>query len=74
MSLDERERGCNEADWATTPAGRSARYAQSMEFVEVLRRRRMVRNYDPAKPVSRASLERIAAAAQRADDLDRSDG
>jgi FMN reductase [NAD(P)H] len=37
-----------------------------MEFSEVLRRRRMVRNYDPAKPVSRAALDRIAAAAQRA--------
>jgi FMN reductase [NAD(P)H] len=37
-----------------------------MEFGEVLRRRRMVRNYDPDKPVSRAALERIAAAAQRA--------
>jgi nitroreductase len=37
-----------------------------MEFSEVVRRRRMVRNYDPAKPVGRASLERIAAAAQRA--------
>jgi len=37
-----------------------------MEFTEVVRRRRMVRNYDPAKAVSRESLERIAAAAQRA--------
>ena len=37
-----------------------------MEFSEVVRRRRMVRNYDPDKPVSRESLERIAAAAQRA--------
>jgi nitroreductase len=37
-----------------------------MEFSEVVRRRRMVRNYDPAKPVSRESLQRIAAAAQRA--------
>ena len=37
-----------------------------MEFTEVVRRRRMVRNYDPDKPVSRESLERIAAAAQRA--------
>jgi FMN reductase [NAD(P)H] len=37
-----------------------------MEFSEVLRRRRMVRNYDPAKLVSRTALERIAAAAQRA--------
>ena len=37
-----------------------------MQFRELLRRRRMVRNYDPEKPVSRASLERIAAAAQRA--------
>lgn len=37
-----------------------------MEFSEVVRRRRMVRNYDPDKQVSRDSLERIAAAAQRA--------
>lgn len=37
-----------------------------MEFSEVVRRRRMVRNYDPAKPVARDQLERIAAAAQRA--------
>jgi nitroreductase len=37
-----------------------------MEFSEVVRRRRMVRNYDPDKPVARESLERIAAAAQRA--------
>ena len=32
----------------------------------MVRRRRMVRNYDPDKPVARESLERIAAAAQRA--------
>ena len=38
----------------------------AMEFSEVVRRRRMVRNYDPANPVTRESLERIAAAAQRA--------
>jgi nitroreductase len=37
-----------------------------MEFQDVLRRRRMVRNYDPTRPVSRVSLERIAAAAQHA--------
>jgi nitroreductase len=37
-----------------------------MEFHEVLRRRRMMRNYDPAQPVPREALERIAAAAQRA--------
>ena len=37
-----------------------------MEFSEVVRRRRMVRNYDPDKPVSRDQLERIAAAAQHA--------
>jgi len=37
-----------------------------MEFSEVVRRRRMVRNYDPDKPVSRDQLERIAAVAQRA--------
>lgn len=41
-------------------------YAASMEFTEVLRRRRMVRNYDPSRPVKREQLERIAAAAQRA--------
>lgn len=32
----------------------------------MIRRRRMVRNYDPDQPLSRAALERIAAAAQRA--------
>jgi nitroreductase len=37
-----------------------------MEFKEVIRRRRTVRNYDPAKPVSHESLERIVEAAQRA--------
>ena len=37
-----------------------------MEFWEVIRRRRMVRNYDPTKPVTREALERIARAAQRA--------
>ncbi|MEP7361073.1 MAG: nitroreductase family protein [Chloroflexota bacterium] len=37
-----------------------------MEFSEVVRKRRMVRNYDSSKAVSRESLERIAAAAQRA--------
>lgn len=37
-----------------------------MEFSDVVRRRRMVRNYDPNGPVARESLERIAAAAQRA--------
>jgi nitroreductase len=37
-----------------------------MEFAEVVKRRRMVRNYDPDKPVSHDQLERIAAAAQRA--------
>lgn len=37
-----------------------------MEFSELVRRRRMVRNYDPYKPVARDALERIAAAAQRA--------
>jgi nitroreductase len=37
-----------------------------MEFRDVVRKRRMVRNYDPEQPVARESLERIAAAAQRA--------
>lgn len=37
-----------------------------MEFSEVVRRRRMVRNYDADKPVPRDALERIAAVAQRA--------
>ena len=37
-----------------------------MEFNDVVRQRRMVRNYDPEKPVSREVLERIAATAQRA--------
>ena len=37
-----------------------------MEFADLLRRKRMVRNYDATKPVGREALERIAAAAQRA--------
>lgn len=37
-----------------------------MEFQDAVRRRRMVRNYDPDRPVARDSLERIVAAAQRA--------
>ena len=37
-----------------------------MDFAEVVRRRRMVRNYDASRPVAREALERIAAAAQRA--------
>jgi nitroreductase len=37
-----------------------------MEFYDVVRRRRMVRNYDPDKPVPLESLSRIAAASQRA--------
>ncbi|MDP8904672.1 MAG: nitroreductase family protein, partial [Chloroflexota bacterium] len=37
-----------------------------MEFRELIRRRRMVRNYDAERPVAREALERIAAAAQRA--------
>src|SRR4051794_15080650 len=37
-----------------------------MEFDEVVRRRRMVRNYDPERAVSREQLERIAAVAQHA--------
>jgi nitroreductase len=37
-----------------------------MEFREVVRRRRMVRNYDSETAVSQDALERIAAAAQRA--------
>ncbi len=37
-----------------------------MEFGEVVRRRRMVRNYDPDRPVARDALERIVTTAQRA--------
>ena len=37
-----------------------------MEFKEVIRRRRTVRNYDAARPVSHESLKRIVVAAQRA--------
>jgi nitroreductase len=37
-----------------------------MEFSEVARRRRMVRNYDPDRQVTREQLERIAAIAQHA--------
>src|SRR3954451_11249138 len=42
------------------------RYAAEMEFSEVVRRRRMVRHYDPAREVSRDQLQRVAAAAQKA--------
>ena len=37
-----------------------------MEFEEVVRKRRMVRNYDPDRPVTRQQLERIATLAQKA--------
>ena len=37
-----------------------------MEFKDIVRRRRTVRNYDPAKPVTREQLERIIVAAQKA--------
>lgn len=37
-----------------------------MEFDEIVRKRRMVRNYDASVPVTREQLERIVAAAQRA--------
>jgi nitroreductase len=37
-----------------------------MEFQEVLRRRRMVRNYDPSRPVPPAVVERLLANALRA--------
>lgn len=37
-----------------------------MELTAAIRRRRMVRNYDPDRPVTRDQLERIVAAAQRA--------
>jgi nitroreductase len=37
-----------------------------MEFQEVLRRRRMVRNYDPDRPVPAAVVERLLANALRA--------
>ncbi|MDP8905375.1 MAG: nitroreductase family protein [Chloroflexota bacterium] len=37
-----------------------------MEFREVVRRRRMVRNYDPDKAVARKAVELIVEAAQRA--------
>jgi nitroreductase len=43
-----------------------ARYPRAMEFEEVVRKRRMVRNYDPDKPVSHEQLERIAELAQKA--------
>ncbi len=38
----------------------------AMQFEEVLRRRRMVRNYDPARPVPAEAVERILASALRA--------
>src|SRR6187200_622930 len=37
-----------------------------MEFKEVIRRRRTVRNYDPTLPVEREAVDRIVLAAQRA--------
>jgi nitroreductase len=37
-----------------------------MEFQEVLRRRRMVRNYDPARPIPPAVVDRLIANALRA--------
>jgi nitroreductase len=37
-----------------------------MEFKEVIRRRRTVRNYDPAAPVEREAVDRIVLAAQHA--------
>jgi nitroreductase len=37
-----------------------------MEFQEVIRRRRMVRNYDPSRPVPDAVVERLLANALRA--------
>jgi nitroreductase len=37
-----------------------------MELAEVVRRRRMVRRFDPDRPVPRESLERVLHAAQRA--------
>jgi nitroreductase len=37
-----------------------------MEFRETVRRRRMVRNYDPDRPVARETVERIVEAGQRA--------
>ncbi|HVM29270.1 MAG TPA: nitroreductase family protein [Candidatus Limnocylindrales bacterium] len=37
-----------------------------MELQQAIRRRRMVRNYDPARQVERAAVERIVSAAQRA--------
>jgi FMN reductase [NAD(P)H] len=44
----------------------SVGYRPAMELAEALRRRRMVRNYDPDRPVARELVERIVAAAQRA--------
>jgi len=37
-----------------------------MEFTEVVRRRRMVRNYDPTRRIDRAQIERLLALAIRA--------
>lgn len=37
-----------------------------MEFTEVVRSRRMVRNYDPARPVSRETIEQLLRLAIRA--------
>lgn len=43
-----------------------ARYTTTMEFQEVVRRRRMVRNFDPDAPVDEATLERILTNATHA--------
>jgi nitroreductase len=37
-----------------------------MEFTQVVRRRRMVRNYDPARPVDRQQIDRLLSLAMRA--------
>jgi nitroreductase len=49
--------------WVCPPPDR---YRGAVEFDVVVRQRRMVRNYDPDRPVARVTLERIVAAAQRA--------
>jgi nitroreductase len=41
-------------------------YAGDVEFTDVVRKRRMVRSYDPAKPISRAVLDRLLELAIRA--------
>ena len=47
------------------PSGRPRRHDEAMELQEVIRRRRMVRNFDPSVPVDDAARDRILSNALR---------